>query len=156
MSEYPDKAYGLRGKSAYQLRHMWDDILPPPTDACATHGDPMTCEYDEEGNHLTTKMSFGGLSSAGSTETRFWRFHHLNPDVLATLAQLANELKNKGHNKGSIAMLFEVFRWEVMKRTTDPSASFKISNDYKPYYARLLMERYPGLKGFFNLKKMSR
>jgi hypothetical protein len=93
---------------------------------------------------------------AGSTETRFLRFHELNPDVLPTLAQLAYELKSKGHHKGSIAMLFEVFRWEVMKRTTDPSASFKISNDYKPYYARLLMDTHPGLRGFFNLKRLSR
>ena len=128
--------------------------MPAPfdeIDACSAHGDPKNCEYDEAGEHVSRSLPW-----KGNTETRFLRFHDLNPDVLPTLAQLAYELKNKGHNKGSIAMLFEVFRWEVMKRTTDPSASFKISNDYKPYYARLLMDTYPGLKGFFVLKKMSR
>ena len=150
---------GPRGSSTYQLPAPFKDADElrrlDEIDACSAHGDPKNCEYDEAGNHLTPRRGPWRLSP-GNTETRFLRFHDLNPDVLPTLAQLAYELKNKGHSKGSIAMLFEVFRWEVMKRMTDPSASFKISNDYKPYYARLLMDTYPGLKGFFVLKKMSR
>lgn len=27
----------------------WDEEEAP--DACATHGDPASCEYDEDGNH---------------------------------------------------------------------------------------------------------
>jgi hypothetical protein len=82
---------------------------------------------------------------------KFEEFHRSNPQVYDTLVALARRrIANTGCTKMAIATLFEVARWEVSMTTTDPD--YKISNDHKPFYARLMMEQEPDLKGIFNLK----
>lgn len=53
----------------------------------------------------------------------------------------------------SIAGAFEVARWELRFSTTDKS--FKLRNDFKPHYARLIMEEVKELDGFFKTKELS-
>jgi hypothetical protein len=85
-------------------------------------------------------------------ERKFLEFHHANPHVYNTFVRLARSARRRGKNRLSIGMLFEVLRWEIALTTTDPD--FKINNNYRPRYARLLMKREPDLAGFFVLREM--
>jgi len=85
-------------------------------------------------------------------QQRFDRFHSENPQVYMKLVILAREWRERrGPNaKLGIAALFERYRWEIPDTTTDPD--YKISNDHKPYYARLMMRQEADLADIFTLK----
>lgn len=91
-----------------------------------------------------------------SFKDKFLLYHELNPHVYECLVELTRDLKNRGHQKLGINMISEVVRWLYGLTTTDPNSQFKISNDYRPYYARMIMEREPDLQGIFDLKRQFR
>tara|TARA_R100000329_G_scaffold125745_2_gene104308 strand:- start:427 stop:807 length:381 start_codon:yes stop_codon:yes gene_type:complete len=80
-----------------------------------------------------------------------WVFHQNNPAILLELRRLALQLKAAGHRKYSIKGLFEVLRFNAAIKTT--GKKYKLNNNLTPFYARLLMETEPQLKGFFNTRK---
>lgn len=90
----------------------------------------------------------------GSTiEADFWRFHTANPEVYAGLVNLTRVwLERRPGRKLGIGMLFEVLRWEVAMRTTGDD--FKLNNNYRSYYARLIMSRNPDLAGVFDTRRL--
>lgn len=89
-------------------------------------------------------------SVRGTIRERFDRFHERNPAVYDRLAELARTWAKSRAGRQSIAMLYEVLRWEWGLSTQgDP---FKLNNDYRAYYARLLMEREPDLRGVFETR----
>jgi hypothetical protein len=85
-----------------------------------------------------------------SIDTCFERFHEDNPDVYQRLVTLARKLKERGHARCGIKMLFEVLRWQHAMKTVGDD--FKLNNNYHSRYARLIMEREPGLDGFFETR----
>ena len=74
-----------------------------------------------------------------------------NPELLIQLAQLAKELKSYGHKRYSIDGLFHILRWET--RTSTGDLGLKINNNHTSFAARELMEQYPELEGFFQLRE---
>lgn len=83
----------------------------------------------------------------------FEEFHAENPHVYRKLRELALGLVDRGHRKLGIGMLFEVLRWQTMMETTDPSG-FKLNNNYRALYARLLMDREPLLEDVFETRSL--
>jgi hypothetical protein len=95
------------------------------------------------------------VSDDGKTvEQRFQEFHERNPRVYDLLRGLCREARAKGHRHIGIDLLFARYRWE-RPSVSMPGEEFKISNDFKPYYARLLMVRHPEFSGLFRLKRLS-
>ena len=86
-------------------------------------------------------------------EQRFAKFHAENPNVYVELRRLALELVDVGHERISIARLFEVLRWQHSLRTTDESG-FKLNNSYRSRYSRLLMDREARLAGKFEVREL--
>lgn len=86
-------------------------------------------------------------------EQRFTLYHKDNPHVYALLVAFARQVQGYGKHKYSIAALFERIRWhyDTGIQTAEP---FKISNDFKPEYSRLIMHNEPDLVGFFNTKHL--
>ena len=84
---------------------------------------------------------------------RFIMFYRNNPLVYIALIAEARALKRVGHTVYGIAGLFEVLRWKHAMTTADVSG-FKLSNDYRAYYARLIMVCEPDLDGFFNVREL--
>ena len=82
-----------------------------------------------------------------------WIFHLNNPQIALELRRLALELHQAGLRKYSIKGLYEVLRYNAAIRTT--GKKYKLNNVFTPFYARLLMETEPRLKGFFNTRKTS-
>jgi len=99
-------------------------------------------------------FEFAIIPSDGSKtpQERFEEFHRANPSVYQELRRLALILKNRGHKRIGISMLFEQMRWQWYATTTDVTG-FKLNNNYRAYYARMLMENEEGLDGFFTIRE---
>lgn len=90
----------------------------------------------------------------GPIEEAFWKWHAQNPQVYSELVSLARRLRDRGHRKVGIGMLFEVLRWRHAMRTTGDADGFKLNNNYRALYARLIMEQEDDLAGMFELRAL--
>lgn len=80
----------------------------------------------------------------------FQQFHEENPHVYTQLVALANQAYDRGRKKIGIGMLFEVMRWNHLISTSGDK--FKLNNNHRAYYARLIMEDHPHLAGIFETR----
>lgn len=76
-----------------------------------------------------------------SIEERFAQFHEQNPHVLVALETLAADYLAAGRERIGIGMLFEVLRYQSGIRTVGDQ--FRLNNDYRALYVRLVVERHP-------------
>ncbi len=85
-------------------------------------------------------------------QARFQVYHDAHPEVYEYLLQLAQDLYSRGFRHYGIGALFEKVRWHfsVEKGLED----FRLNNNYRSRYARLMMEREPELDGFFELREL--
>ena len=74
---------------------------------------------------------------------KFEEFHRANPHVLTNLEALADKLIRRGQTHIGIGYLFEILRYESFMRTEDTDSDFKLNNNYRSRYARILLERHP-------------
>lgn len=86
-------------------------------------------------------------------EEKFFAFHEGHPEVYQTLVKLAREAKGKGKRKIGIGMLWEVMRWQMYLQTKDPDG-YKLNNNHRSRYARLIMEQEKGLDGLFEVRRL--
>lgn len=92
------------------------------------------------------------LFDQATLEAKFQEFHSDNPKVYEELLALANQARSRGRHRIGIGMLFEVLRWNRYLTTTDPD--FKLNNNYRSRYARLLMDNHPELQGLFETREL--
>lgn len=86
----------------------------------------------------------------GKLELDFWQFHTDNPHIYTWMVHYARQWKLY-YEHGSIALLCERLRWHrVETRSHD---NFKINNNHKAFYSRLLEEQEPDLNGFFRKRQ---
>ncbi len=86
-------------------------------------------------------------------EDAFREFHAENPHVYRLLRDGALELRLAGWKHFGIAALYEGLRYQrALETTTD---DFKLNNDFRALYARLLMEQEPELHGLFETRHRS-
>ena len=86
-----------------------------------------------------------------SMADRFERFHEDTPRVYESFVALAREwVRRTGGRKVGIGALTERVRWEIAMATSDPE--FKINNNFRAFYARLLMLNNSDLRGLFELR----
>jgi len=53
-----------------------------------------------------------------------------------------------------MSCLVETLRFNFYRQTVDPNSEFKVNNNYKPHYARLLITEDPELESLFELRKL--
>lgn len=87
-----------------------------------------------------------------SLAEQFMDFHRANPHVYRALRILALNLVSTGRKRGSINQLFEVLRYEYALRTHGDE--YKLNNNWRSRYARLLMENEPVLRGWFETRDL--
>lgn len=85
-------------------------------------------------------------------QKRFDEYHQQNPQVLTALIRLTDQAVARGHSHISIELLYNVLRWETMISTVGDE--YKLNNNYKSRYARLIEETRPDLKGIFNMREL--
>lgn len=85
---------------------------------------------------------------------KFHEFHENNPHVYKTLVIKARQYRIKhGKNaKVGIAMLWESMRWDYLMKTEHED--FKLNNDYRSMYARLIMTAEDDLQDVFEVRKL--
>lgn len=87
-----------------------------------------------------------------STGQRFEEFHGSNLHVYEVLVRLAREwVASTGRDKVGIGALYEVARWQIAIATNDPD--FRLNNNFRAYYARLIMTQEPDLADLFDLRR---
>lgn len=91
------------------------------------------------------------MDGKATLQERFEAFHAENPQVYDGLVRLALEARAAGRAKYGIAALVEVLRWSRMTTTGE---DFKLNNDYRSRYARLIMENVPELADFFEVREV--
>jgi hypothetical protein len=91
--------------------------------------------------------------SSAPIQERFEQFDRLNPHIYDILVELARKLRaRRPSRRVGIGMLFEVLRWNYLVQTTGDD--FKLNNNYRSRYARLIEEREPDLRGAFELREL--
>jgi hypothetical protein len=84
---------------------------------------------------------------------RFVQFHKANPHVYHMLVAKAIALKRRGIDRYGIAAIWEALRYSrAMYSATD---DYKLNNNYKAYYARLIMKTVAELEGYFSTRAQS-
>lgn len=80
----------------------------------------------------------------------FEAYHAANPHIYAALRRFALEARATGRRRISIELLFNRLRWYTdIEAQGDP---FKVNNNHRPHYARLLM-RDPEIAGLFETRR---
>jgi hypothetical protein len=103
---------------------------------------------------LTGETVKPDYTPTATIQEKFELFHKLNPHVYGAFRDLALQLANRGRSRIGVGMLTEILRWNYMMHTEDPNSDFKISNNYRSRYARLLMRQEPELDGIFCVKEL--
>jgi len=86
-------------------------------------------------------------------QERFAEFHCDHPEVYKKLLQLASQAKTTGLTKYGIKAIWELIRWHFQIES-GMGEDFKLNNDYSSRYARLAVQDYPDLRGFFELRRL--
>jgi len=94
-----------------------------------------------------TRFDWGEKASLAGFEA----YHAENPQVYAALRRFAFEAKRAGRPRISINLLHERLRWYTTIEAQGDE--FKVNNNWRPFYARLLMQQEPELDGFFETRK---
>lgn len=93
------------------------------------------------------------LSVEGETiQERFEAFHRLNPWVYIALERLTSQWIAAGHRRLGIGMLTEVLRWQYGLATRGDD--FKLNNNYRSRYVRLLIETHPSWGDAFETRTL--
>lgn len=80
----------------------------------------------------------------------FLKYHQDNPQIYEAFKKFTIKAINKGHKRWSADAIFHVMRWETEIEGND---QFKVNNNYTALYARMFMEEFPQVKGFFTVRK---
>ena len=87
-----------------------------------------------------------------SIQERFERFHAENPDVYRRLRALVLDDVRRGIPVAGIDFYVNVLRWKIRIETRGDE--WKINNNFRSRYARLLMEQEPELRGKFETRTL--
>ena len=88
-----------------------------------------------------------------SIQARFERFNSANPEVYTGLVRLARKLRAQGFASYGIVGLYEVLRYD--RSLSTDGKPFKLSNDFRSRYARLIMDQEADLKDFFKTRELT-
>jgi hypothetical protein len=80
----------------------------------------------------------------------FEAYHLKHPEVLKELQRLIQMLRMKSVQHYANGALIEVMRWHFLM---DRDEEYKINNNYRSFYTRLLIAADPSLKNFFEQRK---
>ena len=86
-------------------------------------------------------------------QERFEQFHAENPDVYHRLVDLAYQAKAHGARRIGISLLFERLRWEIGIETRSWDG-FRLNNNLRSRYARLIEAEHPKLRGLFETREL--
>lgn len=75
-----------------------------------------------------------------------------NPQIWQYFKQFSLQMLNRGYKRIGSKMIFERIRWETM---ITGDGTFKVNNNYTPYYARKFERLFPEYEGVFAKRECS-
>lgn len=91
-----------------------------------------------------------------TTRDKWLCFHKANPLVWKSFERLTIQAIHSGKKRVSSTLIMNVIRWDMYIKTDDPNSSFRINNNYFPYYARYFMYKHPEHVGVFVTRMISK
>ena len=85
-------------------------------------------------------------------EQAFRAFHAANLHVYENLVRLTRQAVQNGRRRIGIGMLFEVLRWNYVMSSS--GSDFKLNNNYRSHYVRLIIKLHPEWAGMFELREL--
>lgn len=82
---------------------------------------------------------------------KFRAFHEQNPHVYARLEELVAEAVSRGHRRIGVGALFEQLRYS--EHTETNGDRYRLNNDHRADYVRLLIARHPEWADLFELRE---
>lgn len=86
-------------------------------------------------------------------EREFRAFHAVNPVVYNRIVSMARQAKAAGRKAVGIGRYFEAMRWEQYLGTID-TMGFKLNNNFRSRYVRLVERQCPDLVGMFRKRRL--
>lgn len=86
-------------------------------------------------------------------EREFRAFHAEHQVVFQRIVAMARQAKAAGRNAVGIGRYFEAMRWEQYLGTRD-SQGFKLNNNFRSRYVRLIEDECPDLRGMFRKRRL--
>lgn len=81
----------------------------------------------------------------------FWEYHKQNPHVFELFVRFTRELQRAGRAHYGIGAITERIRWHLGVETQ--GEDFKMANNHRSCYARLLMATFPEFENFFETRR---
>ena len=72
-----------------------------------------------------------------------------NPLIWQEFKKYSLQAKEKGFDNYSANGIFEIIRWNTTLKQRD---KYKVNNNYRPDYARKMMNKFPEFQGFFRTR----
>ena len=91
--------------------------------------------------------------AVNDNEAKWQKFHRENPDVYMLIKRFTNQAIKSGRKNYGMMSILQRVRWHTMIETEGDS--FRINNNWSPYYARLFMSDHPQHDGFFRLRSVA-
>jgi hypothetical protein len=113
---------------------------------------------DEPPRTLFDAATEHALLREETIEEQFQSFHAAHPEVYDHLRKLALRMVRRGHKRLGIGMLWEVLRWRTMlgaRPDEDDGQGWKLNNNYRSRYARLLADQVPELADVFHTRELT-
>lgn len=86
-------------------------------------------------------------------ELEFQEFHAKNPEVYEKIVKLCLDMKSRGVTHWSVSAAYEIIRYFGVI-SVDRQEEYKLPNNLRPYYARMIMEQEKELAGFFGMARL--
>lgn len=83
----------------------------------------------------------------------FEAYHAANPWVLTAFERLTADWVAKGNTRLGIAMLTEIIRWRYGREIVSADV-FRINNNHRSRYVRLLLDRHPEWTDVFVIRTL--
>ena len=86
----------------------------------------------------------------------FETFHNDNPHVFSLLVKFTAAVRATGRKHYSINAVFERIRWHTDIETVhgEHLVDFKLNNNFRSRYVRLLEEEHPYFHGFYHKRQL--
>ncbi len=85
-------------------------------------------------------------------EEAFQRFHAENPWILEQLLTMTEKLHRGNRKRYGIGMLWEVLRWHVAIGEIKTDEDFKLNNNFRSRYVRLIVKLHPEYEQMFEMR----
>lgn len=87
-------------------------------------------------------------------EAKFQAFHAAHPEVYEQLRRLAFRMVRRGHRHLGVGMLWEVLRYRTLLGASPDEDSFRLNNNHRSRYVRLLIDQEPELADVFTTRRL--